>query len=97
MQFAHKKREFDGLISVGATSGSPLRFIEKFIVLVLRTAFAQTFFGKSLTKNFFERHLGRGLPPPHPHFAHSSDQRLCLWKPPAFLKKSWAKTFYFRL
>ena len=76
-----------------ATIGRPC--INKFIIPVQqirRLSAAQAFFGKSLPKNFLERLKGGGKPP-HPHFAHSSDQRLCLWKPPAFLKKSWAKNF----
>ena len=75
---------------VEATNGRPLLLIGNFI---RRLPAAQTFFGKSLTKNFFELHLGRGLPPPHPRFAHSSDQRLCLWKPQAF-EKAWPKLLF---
>ncbi|MGN0605751.1 MAG: hypothetical protein ACI4JM_04435, partial [Oscillospiraceae bacterium] len=45
---------------------SKLWLVWNFIIPVQRTAFAQTFFGKSLTKNFLERPLGRGLCPHTP-------------------------------
>ena len=63
----------------GATIGRPLWFTGNFI---RRLKAAQTFFGKSLTKNFFERLKGGGCRPHTPN----SDQRLCLWNPQAFEK-----------
>ena len=44
----------------------PLLFYGNFIIPVQQTAFAQTFFGKSLTKNFFERIERQGLRPRTP-------------------------------
>ena len=71
---------------VGATTGCRLWFIEDWIVSVQRTAFAQTFFGKSLTKNFSERLKGGdSVPTPLWSFAVCGRrQGLCPLTPPAF-------------
>ena len=73
---------------VGATTGCRLWFIEDWIVSVQRTAFAQTFFGKSLTKNFSERIKRQGLRPRTPwNFAVCGRrQGLCPLTPQAFEK-----------
>ncbi|MGN0604942.1 MAG: hypothetical protein ACI4JM_00315, partial [Oscillospiraceae bacterium] len=57
-------------------------------------AFAQTFFGKSLTKNFFERIEGRGLCPHTPVSLIRATKGFAFGNHQLF-EKSWAKTFSF--
>ena len=73
-----------------ATIGRP--FADISYQQILRTTFAQTFFGKSLTKNFFERLKGGGCRP------HTPVSLIRATKGSAFgnrqlFEKSWAKTF----